>query len=90
MYNTLNYSKIGEIKVFKLYFIHFYFSLGQYLASTLPTTTTEQNIKIDYHYTTEADEYKIDIQRTINQRNALLDVLIHLLHGNNENGIDNQ
>eukprot|EP00111_Clytia_hemisphaerica_P006851 TCONS_00019802-protein len=50
---------------------------GQYLASTLPTQTSEQHVLLNEEY--EDDKELQQMKTTINQRNALLDVLIHLL-----------
>ena len=60
---------------------------GQYLASTLPTQTSEQHVLLNEEYEDNKELQQMKI--TINQRNALLDVLIHLLMQTTEaNGIN--
>lgn len=64
-------------------------SVGQYLSSTLPTKASEQHIQLDDINSYENKE-ELDLQRIINHRNALLDVLLHLLLGNGVHGMDVQ
>lgn len=63
--------------------------VGQYLSSTLPTKASEQHIQLDDINSYENKE-ELDLQRIINHRNALLDVLLHLLLGNGVHGMDVQ
>ena len=65
-------------------FLTSYYRFGQYLASTLPTNTSEQHVQLNEEYEDNEDLQKL--KTTINQRNALLDVLIHLLLERSENG----
>lgn len=61
-----------------------YYSFGQYLASTLPDDISEEGVSLDKNYSEDAELHAL--QTTINQRNTLLDVLIHLLLETCENG----
>lgn len=73
-----------------LMFFFLLFSYGQYLASTLPTNSNEQNVNLNQDYNAEEEEELHLLKTTINQRNTLLDVLIHLLLESNQIGVNTQ
>ena len=57
--------------------------MGQYLASTLPSNEAEVGFQLELSH---EDKHSASVQKLINQRNAILDVLFHLLSSDEDPG----
>ena len=88
VYLQHRYPQILQRGCLYLIYLPFSHSFGQFLASTLPTETSVVDILIEEDY--GDNQFLKDHQRNINQRNSMLDVLSHLIIGDNKNGLDLQ